>query len=212
MRRINLCAADCGGYVRILGELSLDVGTRQSELLPLSVQILLDHVGGAIEDLASIAVTVGPGYYTGIRVGMSYASALAASLGIRVTPISTLYAAAFGVLECVRPGPDTWVAPVIPAGRDSVYAAIYSMGEDRVETVLEPSFIGTEELSARLDRSEGFDIAVAADDASLFKSRFKNCRFISPVPNIGPNMIKISRGLESADPAELRAVYLRNPC
>ncbi|MDR2779671.1 MAG: tRNA (adenosine(37)-N6)-threonylcarbamoyltransferase complex dimerization subunit type 1 TsaB, partial [Synergistaceae bacterium] len=71
LRRINLGASDGG---KLLGEFSADVGARQSEILPPAVQNFLSALGKTVRDVELIAVTAGPGYFTGIRVGLSYAT------------------------------------------------------------------------------------------------------------------------------------------
>lgn len=59
MRWLNLGVADCD---RIYGEENMNVGNRQSELLPSSAESLLGRFGMSFADLGRIAVTVGPGY------------------------------------------------------------------------------------------------------------------------------------------------------
>ena len=90
LRRVNLGAF--GENIR--ANFSLDAGMRQSELLPGAVAGFLASIGKSLEEVELIAATNGPGYYTGIRVGLSYASALAYSLWVKIVPISTLEAIA----------------------------------------------------------------------------------------------------------------------
>ena len=59
LRRINLGASDGDN---LLGELSVDVGMRQSELLPTAVRDFLSMAGKNIGEVEHVAVTVGPGY------------------------------------------------------------------------------------------------------------------------------------------------------
>ena len=95
----SLLACDCSnrwsclglavdGEVR--GALNLDLGRGQAAQLPLMVEKLLSGEGLKLSDLSVLAVTTGPGYFTGIRIGMAYVAALAYALGIEVVPISSL--------------------------------------------------------------------------------------------------------------------------
>ncbi|MDR1885918.1 MAG: tRNA (adenosine(37)-N6)-threonylcarbamoyltransferase complex dimerization subunit type 1 TsaB, partial [Synergistaceae bacterium] len=77
MRWLNLGLSDGGA---LIGAEAVNSDTRQSGLLPGAVDDFLSRRGVSLGDLGVIAVTTGPGYYTGIRVGLSYASSLAESL------------------------------------------------------------------------------------------------------------------------------------
>ena len=69
---------------------TLDLGRRQGAELPLMAERLLRKAGWTWDDIGRVAVTSGPGYFTGIRVGAAYASALAYGLGVPLVPVSSL--------------------------------------------------------------------------------------------------------------------------
>ena len=79
LRWISLGLAD---GVNPHGEENTNTGPKQSEILADSTARFLLKFGFSFADIEQIAVTTGPGYYTGIRVGLSYAALLAESLGI----------------------------------------------------------------------------------------------------------------------------------
>jgi tRNA threonylcarbamoyladenosine biosynthesis protein TsaB len=211
LRQINLGAMDGD---KILGSLSAEVGTKQSEILGVAVKNFLRSIGFKLDDIGLIAVTTGPGYYTGIRIGVSYACALAWSLGVKVAPVPTLRAMAFGVgglLEAIGMG--YYVAPVITAGRDSFYAAVYRMSRDgEMISVSEPSHVNAEGFveSLSIVCMEPPPVIVGNDLSSelIKKSGY---RTISPVPEIGISIAKISRVTEAIDPRRIKANYLRSP-
>jgi tRNA threonylcarbamoyladenosine biosynthesis protein TsaB len=103
-----------------LGDISLDLGRRQSALLPFLVEELLRNVEATLSDVDLIAVTVGPGAFTGVRVGVAYASALAEGLGVRVAPVCTLKA-----LAMAFPVPEFLVVPYLRARKGQYYLAAY---------------------------------------------------------------------------------------
>ena len=212
LRRINLGAADGEDF---LGELSVDAGTRQSELLPGAARDFLMMFGLTVRDIGHIAVTTGPGYFTGIRVGLSYAAALAESVGALVSGVSTLRAMALPLMEALA-AQDAFsvVAPIIPAGRDSFYAAMYGVQPGITtggDILLGPSHIGTEELldclKARAD-SGGVVVTGYVPDGALEK---KSLRAVPP-PSVARGVFMAARLESPADPSEIRAVYLRRPC
>lgn len=79
---------------------------RHNELLAVSVEQLLADSGRRLSDLDGIALSVGPGSYTGLRIGMSYAKGLALGTGLPVIPVPTLPSLLVG--ERLRP--PHWVA------------------------------------------------------------------------------------------------------
>jgi tRNA threonylcarbamoyladenosine biosynthesis protein TsaB len=191
----------------------LDVGTRQSELLPEVVRFFLGSMGYSPGDISLMAVTTGPGYYTGIRVGLAYSTALAYSLGVKIVPAPTLAAMAHGVLETLEAsGAPTPVAPLIPAGRGSIYAAVYSGPSCSAKAILEPSHIGVQDFINFLDSMNCAAPLIVGNDISSVAERLAGCRAVSPIRGMGEAMVKISRFTEPVDPAAVLATYLRSPC
>jgi len=218
IRRINLGAAGEGNF---LGELSVDVGTRQSELLPGAVHDFLYMLGLTAGDVGHIAVTAGPGYFTGIRVGLSYAAALAESVGALVSGVSTLRAMALPLIEAlVACGASSVVVPVIPAGRDSFYAAMYEVCRgvacpdmtysDGRGVLMEPSHIRAEDLFACLEAHEGSDSVIVSANISREVFEKKSLRVIPP-PSVPRGVLMAAASESPVDPSEIKAVYLRRP-
>ncbi len=100
---------------------------------------LLAMAGQDPADLDEIVVGVGPGGFTGIRIGIATALGLGQGLGIPVRGASTLEALALG-LSAAGDSPDVALAPVIDARRGQVFAAAYAMGPDgALDTVIAPA-------------------------------------------------------------------------
>jgi tRNA threonylcarbamoyladenosine biosynthesis protein TsaB len=113
------------------------------ELLPLAQQAL-NAVGATFADVARIAVGVGPGTFTGLRIGVATARALAQGTGAEVAAISTLDALAEAADAAERP-----VLAVLDARRGEAFAAAYLGGE----RVAGPVAIAPEELAAFAERA-----------------------------------------------------------
>ncbi|MDR1916594.1 MAG: tRNA (adenosine(37)-N6)-threonylcarbamoyltransferase complex dimerization subunit type 1 TsaB [Synergistaceae bacterium] len=211
LRQLNLSLSD---DLRLYGDISLHVDVRQSELLPSVVEGFLSSLGVKLPDIGLIAVTTGPGYYTGVRVGLSYASTLAWSLGIRIAPVPTLYAVAFGLLDVMRALEINHpVAPVIDAGKNSLYGAVYGIESSGCEIICEPSFFVDYDFITLLGSigGETRPVMVTSCDTSndiLKKSAY---RIAHTVSSIGRSMASISKLVVTVAPEEARASYLRSP-
>ena len=210
LRRINLGASD---GERFLGEFSADVGTKQSEILPSAVRIFLSAFGKTVRDIGLIAVTVGPGYFTGIRVGLSYATGLADSLGIMVTPVSTLDAMASCLLGTLAASEaKRVVVPVIPAGRGLFYAAAYGTEPDGDKAPpLRPSCLESGELRERLEKLAGGGKLIIT--GSGFPRELDGTLGLCFVPqlSVAAGIMDLARSREPVDPSAARAEYLRSP-
>ena len=79
----------------------------------------------SVKDLSAIVVSKGPGSYTGLRIGVSFAKGLCYALKIPLISIDTLYALALGWVEGGNTEVDL-ICPMIDARRMEVYSAIYN--------------------------------------------------------------------------------------
>lgn len=118
-----------------------------AEQLTLFVQQVLNEKGYALKDLDAIAVSKGPGSYTGLRIGVSTAKGLCYSLDKPLIAISTLEAMAAGMIDSMKDKDitDTLFCPMIDARRMEVYSAIFDANlnmtrEIKAEIIDENSF------------------------------------------------------------------------
>ena len=103
-------------------------GRVHAELLVPSIEEVCAIAGHTVSDITTIAVDVGPGLFTGLRVGVATAKALAQALGIGVVGISsldTLAAATDAEARSGSDGPVGTVAAVVDARRSEVFAAVF---------------------------------------------------------------------------------------
>ncbi len=115
-----------------LAELSLKCDRRHAELLPVLCENLLASSSLKWHDLSLVAVTVGPGAFTGIKIGMSYAKSVAYGLDIPICGVNTLDAMVADIpidKNCI-------VIPILWAKRQMVYFAVYS----REKRIKDPQF------------------------------------------------------------------------
>ncbi|MBI1950642.1 MAG: tRNA (adenosine(37)-N6)-threonylcarbamoyltransferase complex dimerization subunit type 1 TsaB [Acidobacteria bacterium] len=106
--------------------MSLDGRGRHAGDLLARIDALLAGAGLRPSDLSGIAVTVGPGSFTGVRIGMATAKGLAYSLDLPLGGMSTLEALALATLSPEAP-PAPRLCVAIEAGRGEVYAAVFRL-------------------------------------------------------------------------------------
>src|SRR5437773_907699 len=113
----------------VVGEYVLDIQITHSERLMATIDRLLVDAGWSVRDLEGLAVSVGPGSFTGLRIGLSTVKGLALALAIPIAAVPTLDAMAAMLPFAALP-----VVPVLDARKREVYA-------DRKSTRLNSSHI-----------------------------------------------------------------------
>lgn len=120
----NLCAAcvyDAGPGIE-LGRHVLDLGKGHAEHLMAAIEAALKAGGIGYQDLDAVAVSIGPGSFTGLRVGVSTARGLALALKIPAIGVTTLEALA---AEAANTFPGRAVLAALDAGREELHAALF---------------------------------------------------------------------------------------
>lgn len=96
---------------------------RHSKEITLLIIDCLKEVGKTVQELSAVAISKGPGSYTGLRVGASCGKGLCYALDIPLLAIPTLELVAFPLLEDLDD--NTLIVPLIDARRDEVYYNLY---------------------------------------------------------------------------------------
>lgn len=130
---------------RLVAEYVLDVSVTHSERLLAAVDRVLADARWAARDLQGLAVSIGPGSFTGLRIGVSTAKGLAWALGVPIAAVPTLDAMAAAVPWAALP-----VCPVLAARRDEVYACLYRHDGDGLRREWDYLALSPAELAGRL--------------------------------------------------------------
>lgn len=113
---------------RLLSEYSIDTGMRHVALLiPLMERILKD-LGLNLNQIDGFSISLGPGSFTGLRIGLATVKGLALATNKPVVGIPTLDVIAYNLI-----GYSSQICPVVDAKRNQVYWAVYKMGPDGLE-------------------------------------------------------------------------------
>lgn len=193
---------------KLLGETHYDLGRKQASLLPRLVEVLVETFHFSLKDLSAIAVTTGPGYYTGIRVGLAYACALAEALHCSIVPVPTLLAMVLDLLV-----PSRTFLPLIKAHRRNFYVAAYSLDSEGKPSVLQEPIVGSEEWLFSSVSSFHFPCLVG-DDAALLSRIPEGTEVLKGRPSpLGRNIALYPFFTDATriSPLSVRASYLIEP-
>lgn len=122
----------------VLEALVNDIQKDHAAFLQPAIAEILKKKGIVLQDLAAVAVTAGPGSYTGLRVGLASAKGICYALNKPLILINTLEALAFSFIDEVKNeeiASTSLLCPMLDARRMEVYTAVYN---NELETLLEP--------------------------------------------------------------------------
>ncbi|AVX21401.1 tRNA threonylcarbamoyladenosine biosynthesis protein TsaB [Carboxydocella sporoproducens DSM 16521] len=147
---------------RLLLEKFVNLRLTHSQTLLPAIDQLLREAELTPRQLTALAVTHGPGSFTGLRIGLATVRTLAQVLAIPVLPVSTL-----DVLAANYWGGQGWVCPLLDARKNQTYTALYRLtgGEPVRQTPYQA--LTLEELVEQLDATEGM-IYLVGDGVAVF--------------------------------------------
>lgn len=210
---------------KLLCESFLNIGLTHSQtLLPL-LEATLATAGLAVTDMDAIAVSIGPGSFTGLRIGVSMAKGIAQALNIPCIGVSTLEVLAESVRDF-----DGLICPVMDARRNQVYNALFQGGEDFCRLTSDRA-VSVEELGNEIkQKNYKKNIILVGDGAEMcyndkgfceqtakMSANTQTSLCIAALPNrlqrascIGFAAFRaIGEGQKTVSPSELTPQYLR---
>ncbi len=158
----------------LLAEITLQTKKTHSELLMPHIVKLLDMAQVAKSDLKGVAVSIGPGSFTGLRIGLSTAKTLAYALQVPVVGVPTLAAMAYGC-----PVPGVILAPMLDAQKGNVYQALFEWHQGELKEI-QPAIVT--EVTAALESlsQQERPVIVMGESAVMYREK---------IEQIGKNLI-----------------------
>ena len=196
-----------------------------SALLPLA-DGLLHAAGLRWADVGRIAVGVGPGTFTGLRIGLATARTLASTRAIGLVGVSTAASLALGAWDHAAAAHCDHVAAVIDARRGEVFAAVWPMAHAEVDASAYLAHSGSAVFAARamapLELAEvlaelGSRSLAAGDGAVKFRSVLQRSGTLIAADEAAVNRVsarqhcRLARHLPDQAPTDVSPDYLRAP-
>ncbi len=210
---VSVALADDSGLV---ASLRLLRGRRHVETVIPAIEQLLVHADSSYADVTGIAVDLGPGLFTGLRVGVATAKALALALSVPVYAASSLeiiahqWMASCGYADALA---DSWatgeteVLAVIDARRKELYAQRFTVRSGHVIHTEGPICAAPGEALALLD---GFSGVRVVGDVAVGSPDFAG-RTVSPGSPDASTLVTMVADIKPTHPDDLELLYLRAP-
>lgn len=186
---------------------------QHAESLAPAIDFACRAAGVGLGEISAVAVDVGPGLFTGLRVGIAAAKAIAFARRLPMIGVSSLDLLAFAARFSPRR-----IAAVIDARRGEVFYAFYRHVPGGVQRLTEPTLGSPDELLAELMATREEQLLVG-DGAVRYADRFSEVTRLELEPAIShPSAVSLvqlahARALreEFVSSWELQPVYLRKP-
>jgi tRNA threonylcarbamoyladenosine biosynthesis protein TsaB len=195
---------------------------RHVESLAPAIEAVLAQCEVPLSGIEVVVVDVGPGLFTGLRVGVATAQGLAQGLGIGVVAVSSLEVLAAQALAGGWPGA---VLAVVDARRGEVFTAAYEGGGDVPSELLPPALRSPSDLAAaayeaRSAARSTTDVLAVGDGARRYAGELRGSAVVpAPPAFIGPSpaalvalgLARLRRGAVPVSAEAVAPLYLRPP-
>jgi tRNA threonylcarbamoyladenosine biosynthesis protein TsaB len=182
------------------------------QIIP-AIDFILSKAGLTLREIDAFGIAVGPGFFTGIRIGLSTLKGLLIEMSKPIVPVSSLKALAWKLSSLTG-----YIIPLIDAKREELYVAGYQMDESELKEFFPPSCLNLDSLLDRFDSPYpyyfvGNEIDQYRDE---LKSRYKNARFITRSSYLATEICQLTfhsfiRGEFITDLQDLLPLYIRKP-
>lgn len=204
--------------LEICYELSFEVKTHAETFIPL-VHRVMEKANVKHEELDGYAVTVGPGSFTGIRIGLASVKGMALASGKKCIAVSSTEALARSCENAtMTPKSETLIVPVLDARNNRVFAQ--AAKDDTLQPLIKEDAYDADELIAKIEKipeviyGKMRQILVVGSGANVMKKAFEKAGsrlniYYAPGAAIMPKGVALAAfdGKELIDPRDLKASY-----
>ena len=201
------------GLVRdgaVLAEAVQQESRSHAQSLPLLVERALAHAGLGIQGLDGLAVSIGPGSFTGLRIGLGYAKGIAFAGRLALVAVPTLEALAWAA----EAAPGERICAALDARKGEVYAALFASTAAGPRRLTSDMALRPPELAARLEPP----CVLVGDAGTVYRDVLGARAAIRPFTTHHPRGSIVAQlgwqrlvAGEVANPGDLEPVYIRPP-
>ncbi len=155
-----------GGHEGVLAQVHSSRGRRHAESLAPAIDFLRSQARVDLDEIGCVAIDVGPGLFTGLRVGISAAKAMAHALRVPMVGVTSLDLVAFPVRWTPR-----LVVAAIDARRGELFTAAYRQVPGGIQRLTEHRISTPDDLAGALEAT-GEDVLLVGDGALRYREAF----------------------------------------
>lgn len=198
----------------LLGVLEKTERNIHAGLITVFIAELMQIADKRFSDLDAVAVSMGPGSYTGLRIGVSTAKGLCYALDIPLIAVNTLEAMARGFMSnCFSVNPQTVFCPMIDARRMEVYCAVYNHQNELVLQT-EAKIIEQQSFSDLLDQYIIYFFGDGAPKCEAMLGLHLNARILADFENSASHLTDLAfekfKNKQFVDVAYFEPFYLKD--
>ena len=203
-----------GGHEGVLASAHAGKGRRHAENLAPQIDFVRGQAGIELSDLGAVAVDVGPGLFTGLRVGIATAVVMSHALGVPMIPVTSHDLMAF---------PARWssrlIVTALDARRGELFTALFRKVPGGIQRVREVNVCTPDDLAAELEVADEPALLVG-DGALRYADTFHDIRRIEMAEQglaqpSARSLVQLAHARamreEFVQPCEVEPVYLRKP-
>ena len=203
-----------GGHEGVLASAHSGRGRRHAEALAPQIDFVRGQAGIELSDLGAVAVDVGPGLFTGLRVGIATAVVMSHALGVPMIPVTSHDLMAF---------PARWssrlIVTALDARRGELFTALFRKVPGGIQRVREVNVCTPDDLAAELEVADEPALLVG-DGALRYADTFHDIRRIEMAEQglaqpSARSLVQLAHARamreEFVQPWEVEPVYLRKP-
>ena len=168
----TVCSVAVSNRGKCVFEISDNAGLNHATKLSPFIEQALEYLRTNQLTPVAVAVSAGPGSYTGLRIGVSTAKGLCYGFNIPLIAVPTLEILAAGIIQSIDIEPDAKLCPMIDARRMEVYTALYS-----------PSLVLEQEVSAEIVTEESFKSQLEKGKTYFMGNGAGKCKSVLTHPN-----------------------------
>ncbi len=169
----------------LVGEIVInDKRTHSQKLMPM-LESLFKLANVTADDIDLLAVCIGPGSFTGLRIAMASVKAMAHAKDLKVVAVDSLESLAFNML-----GVDKKIIAILDAQGSKVYTASYKTQENELKKLEEIEVLDIDELLERIDR-DGEEVILLGEAVHKYRDKISNQALIE-IASADKNISKAS--------------------
>lgn len=197
----------------VVAQFSLNIEVTHSERLMSAVDRVLKDSGLRLDEMSGFAVAIGPGSFTGLRIGIATVKGLAFATQRPIAAIPTLQALAWNLPYAAHP-----ICPLLDARKNEVYAAVYRFEDAGLVRTSPERAVPIQGLQERITGKTIFTGEAAYLYRAEIEREFGELALFAPLSAVLPSgsaVAEIGLGMigrgEHADPDNLVPLYIRRP-